>query len=410
MSPACPEKTESAARRQWRAARRWGVLAAATALAWPWRPEFPTSALLPALSPFLSLCSVLATKTISVLPMLALPVLALAFLSSRWFCRHACPTGFLQELLQRLRPSPPLPSRQTISLGKWLMICTVGGACFGCPVFLWLDPLALFAGCLNSWRQPLALANLVAGLGLPALLLFDLLFPRVWCRRICPLGATQELLAWPRRRFRRRTHGEPPETRVQRTFALGRRGFLGGCAAAAGVLLLRPVKGRNSPPLRPPGAVSEEQFTSLCVRCGNCAQTCPSDIIQPDFGASGVPGLFSPTLRFDHDYCREGCSRCGPVCPSGALANLPLPKKREFIIGLATVDLDTCLLASGRECTACIQRCPYNALVMHSQDGGFSTEPCLDPAKCNGCGACEAVCPVRPRRAIRVVSRASPDM
>jgi ferredoxin len=386
------------------------VLAAATALAWPWRPEFPASAVLPALSPFVSLCSVLATKAFGVLPLLAVPVLVLALLSSRWFCHHACPTGFLQEILQRLRPSAaPLASRHAPSLGKWLVACTIGGACFGYPVFLWLDPLALFAGCLNSWRQPLALANLVAGLGLPVLLLFDLAFPRVWCRRICPLGATQELLAWPRRRSRQRTRCETREAKAQRFFAIGRRGFLGGCAAAAGVLILRPVKGKNSPPLRPPGAVGEEQFMSLCIRCGNCAQTCPSDIIQPDFGASGVPGLFSPTLRFDRDYCREGCCRCGPVCPSGALAKLALTNKREYIIGLARVDLNTCLLANGRECTACIQRCPYAALAMHSVDGGFSNEPRLDLPKCNGCGACEAVCPVRPQRAIRVMSRASPE-
>ena len=405
MSLAPPAEAESAARRRWRTAGRWGTLAAATALAWPWRPEFPASVALPALSPFVTLCSVLATKALGVLALLALPVLALAFLSSRWFCRHACPTGFLQELIERLRPAAPTASPRAPPVGNWLLALTVGGACFGYPVFLWLDPLALFAGCLNSWRQPLVLANLVAGLGLPGLLLFDLVFPRVWCQRICPLGATQELIAWPRRRLRQQACCETLDAERRRRFVMGRRGFLGGCAGAAGVLVLGIARGKTPPPLRPPGAVREGQFTGLCVRCGNCAQTCPAKIIHPDFGASGVSGLLSPVLRFDDDYCREGCFRCGQVCPSGALARLPLASKRQYVIGLARVDLDTCLLANGRECAACIQRCPYDALVMHSLDGGFSNEPRLDPAKCNGCGACEAVCPVRPQRAVRVVNK-----
>ncbi len=395
-------RTDKAAQHRWRAAGRWGVLAAATALAWPWRSEFPGSVVLPALSPFVTLCSVLTTKALSVLALIALPVLALAVLSSRWFCRHACPTGFLQELLGRLRPYAPRAPLRAPAAGKWLVAWTVGGACFGYPVFLWLDPLALFAGWLNSWHQPLAAANLVAGLGLPALLLFDLLFPRVWCQRICPLGATQELLAWPLRRLRRQTRCGTPEAESRGPFAMERRDFLGGCAAATGVLILRLARGHSPPPLRPPGAADEEQFTGLCIRCGNCAQACPSDIIHPDFGASGIPGLFSPALRFDEDYCREDCFRCVTVCPSGALSRLPLTKKRESIIGLAQVDLNICLLAKGRECTACIRHCPYDALVMHSPDGGFSNEPRLDPEKCNGCGACEAVCPVRPQRAIRV--------
>jgi ferredoxin len=28
----------------------------------------------------------------------------------------------------------------------------------------------------------------------------------------------------------------------------------------------------------------------------------------------------------------------------------------------------------------------------------------VDSRKCNGCGACESVCPVRPQRAIRVTA------
>jgi len=399
-------KAECGGRRRWHTAWRWGMLLAATALAWPWRSETGASVVIPGLSPFLALCSAVATRALGVAVFFALPVAALTFLSPRWFCHHACPTGFLQELVGRFgSPSARAPLRAP-PVGKWLLALTVAGACFGYPLFLWLDPLAIFAGFLNSWRQPLAMANIIAGLGLPVLLLFNLVFPRIWCGRICPLGATQELITWSARQLWRRTLCEPAEAKGSHRFSLGRRSFLGGCAATAGLLALGLTR-RKGQALRPPGAVDEGKFRALCVRCGNCAQTCPSNIIQPDFGESGFTGWLTPTLRFDDDYCREDCFRCGQVCPSGALARLPPAKKRENIIGKAKVDLDHCLLGNGRECTACMKRCPYNALDMHSSDGGFSNEPRLDPTKCNGCGACEAACPVRPQRAIRVVRELS---
>ena len=62
-----------------------------------------------------------------------------------------------------------------------------------------------------------------------------------------------------------------------------------------------------------------------------------------------------------------------------------------------------CLLAEGRECTACIRHCPYQALRIITTEDGFGTSPLVEPSRCNGCGACESVCPVRPRRAIEVV-------
>jgi ferredoxin-type protein NapF len=365
--------------------------------------------LLPAFSPFIAVCSAISVRGLGVLALLALPVLLLVLVFPRWFCRHGCPVGLLQEVVEKLRRNAFARSLKWPPVGPWLVLLTLGGALLGYPLFLWLDPLAIFNGFLNAFRQPIVPATLLTGLGLPLLLLFDFVLPRIWCQRICPLGATQDLLAWPRRWLRVRSRClEPDRATFSAESGCGRRWFLGACAGVAGAFAVRTVRGQTPPPLRPPGSLDERRFTGVCVRCGNCAQVCPSEIIQPDFGTSGVAGFLTPRLRFDDDYCREDCHRCNEVCPSGAIARLSLEEKRRHLIGRAVVDLNLCLLAQGRECTACIQKCPYQAIAMHSADGGFSNEPRVVVERCNGCGACETVCPTRPARAIRVqVSRES---
>lgn len=400
-------KLETQFARRLRQFGRWTILVVAVALAWPPQPDKWTSVIVPALSPFVVLGSILATRSVGILTLLALPVLVLAACFPRWFCRYGCPVGLLQETVEKLRPSAGSAAFRFPAIGPWIVLLTLGGACLGYPIFLWLDPLALFNGHLNSWRQPLTLVSFLAGLGLPALLLFDLILPRVWCKRVCPLGATQDLLALPRRLarpFMRCDEAEAAPSSPSCKSNWARRAFLAAGAGAAGAFLLRKVRGQSIPPLRPPGSLDEHRFTGVCIRCGNCVQACPSRIIQPDLGRSGVAGFLTPVLRFDDDYCREDCHRCTLVCPSGAIARLLLEEKRQRIIGLAQVDLDTCLLAAGKECTACIQRCPYEAIVIQSSEEVFSTLPKVDLGRCNGCGACEVVCPVRPHRAIQVAA------
>jgi len=342
---------------------------------------------LPAFSPFVAACGALGAHALGVVTLLALPVLVLALFVRRGFCRYGCPTGLLLDLVARLRGknTPPVPESFP-RLNVWIALGTLGGAALGYPLLLWLDPLALLNGFLGAWRWPVDAALLVAGLGLPLVLLLEVLRPGLWCARLCPLGATQELLA---------QREAPPRE--------DRRAFLATGCGLTGALIVGLVGGKNAAPLRPPGALDEEHFSGVCIRCGNCTRVCPSRIIHPGLGATGLANLLTPALHFDTDYCRENCQRCTQVCPSGALPRLTLAEKLKHVIGSARIDLNTCLLAAGQECTECIKSCPFEALAVQSKDGGFSTQPVLDPKKCNGCGACEANCPVRPRRAIHVV-------
>lgn len=379
-----------------RAIARWIALAAAVALAWPFRDNAWSGLIVPALSPVTALCGIAATRAAGIVALLALPVALLAFVVARPFCRYACPVGFVMDLLRRIRPRWPSATRRVPKLAPWLLLATLASACLGYPILLWLDPLALFNGALNAWRGPVTAVSALPAIGLAAVLVLDFALPGVWCAKLCPLGALQDAQIG----IRNRSRGQRMEGRVTR--GRGRRAFLATGAGIAAGLAARRVAGGDERPLRPPGSVGEEGFSGLCIRCGNCAQTCPTRIIRPALGEHGVLNLFTPVLSYDADYCHEGCNRCNEVCPSGAIARLPLAEKKRRIIGIAAIDLDTCLLANGRECTACIRKCPYGAITAQSLDEGFTTVPVVKRSKCNGCGACESVCPVRPVRSIRV--------
>lgn len=352
-----------------------GVLLAA--VLWFWAPAWRVAA--PALSPYLAVCGPLAVRAASPFAVLAVPMIVLAVLRRRFWCGHMCPVGLISEACGKRRRGRGAAFNQPV--GKVLALATLGGAFLGYPLFLWMDPLALYGGFLN-------MASPWSALGLPLVMLVSYLFPGVWCSRVCPLGATQELL------FRRR---DKPAGNG------GRRAFLAlGAGAAVAAAAPHAWAGRR-PPLRPPGSVEEAIFKGSCIRCGSCSRACPSGIIEPSLEWGDAAGLLAPRLRFSGpDYCLQDCNACGQACPTGTIRPLPLEEKNRHVIGIAVVDHQSCLLAEETECGVCVPRCPRRAIVDTFRYETYQVVVEVVEENCNGCGACVGICPPG---AIRVAPR-----
>ena len=352
------------------------------------------------LSPVLGWLGALAARVATPWLLLAVPVLAIATFRSRWFCRYLCPTGFAAEFAGRLNPRARGRFARWPNVGRVLLAILAGAAACGVPLFIWLDPLALFNGFVAAWRVPVAWSSFALAAGFPLILLLSAFAPNAWCQKVCPLGAAQDLMARLRRTAARRKKAAP-----EKSFGLdlSRREFLGAAAGGAAALALRRTAAGKHPPIRPPGARPEDQFAGLCARCGACLRVCPYGILKPDLGAGGVAGLLAPAIDYSKAHCFEYCNECTKVCPTGAIERLALEAKRNRAIGLAEIDRNKCIAWHDRQyCMVCHEFCPYLAIDSVAQDGVEC--PTVKPDMCRGCGACQVNCPALPDKAIVVKS------
>lgn len=140
------------------------------------------------------------------------------------------------------------------------------------------------------------------------------------------------------------------------------------------------------PPMRPPGAVSERIFSSLCVRCGKCVEACPHNTLK----LTGGFGKNRLTPHVDLDAPCQLCMKCTEACPTGAL-DKTVDHMDKVKIGQAYILKDKCHnYTDGVMCMTCYDRCPARGRGMVLE---FGITPQVSEV-CAGCGVCAYVCPV----------------
>ncbi len=289
-------------------------------------------------------------------------VLSLSVIRRRFWCRYLCPLGTLFTVVSRGRLVRRSVSEDCTKCQRCVRDCPMGAI----PAD---DPLAYRRStCVNCFQC----------LDCP---------PKAVSFRLSAGGAKPPV----------------PAVSMTRRYVLGSLGL--GLAGAAAVKL-SPLRGeaklRNDRLIRPPGALPEDRFVSVCTGCGECLKVCPNNALHPALFEAGLDGIYTPRLIPRIGYCEELCNFCGLVCPTQAIRSLAVEDKRLIQMGVAHVDKTRCIAHdTDKTCIVCNEQCSYHAVLLDE-----TKRPRVDEEKCTGCGICENKCPVEGESAIIVRSTA----
>ena len=201
---------------------------------------------------------------------------------------------------------------------------------------------------------------------------------------------------------------------------------LGGLVAFPFLRLSKAVNARgfHEKAIRPPGSVAEPEFLERCIKCDQCINVCPTNVLQPStLEQAGLEGLWTPVMDFSVGFCQLNCTLCSEVCPTGAIQKTPLARKLgldEYAdqgpvrVGTAFFNRGRCLpWAMETPCVVCEEVCPVTPKAIGTYDETITrwdgqqvtlNRPYMRPELCIGCGICEHECPVLDDAAVYVTA------
>ncbi len=176
--------------------------------------------------------------------------------------------------------------------------------------------------------------------------------------------------------------------------------------------------------IRPPGSVEESEFLERCIKCDQCLNVCPTNVLQPaTLEEGGIEAVWTPVMNFRIAHCQLKCTLCSEVCPTGAIRKIEVAEKlgegpyRErgpVRLGTAFIDTTRCLpWANQVPCVVCEEVCPVAPKAIQTHDEETKDvfgkmvvlyKPFIVPDLCIGCGICEAECPVQDQPAVYVTA------
>jgi polyferredoxin len=201
---------------------------------------------------------------------------------------------------------------------------------------------------------------------------------------------------------------------------------LAGVAAFPFLRFSKDVNRRGFHPkaIRPPGSVAEPEFLERCIKCDQCVNVCPTNVLQPaKLAVAGLEGLWTPVMDFSVGFCQLSCTLCSEVCPTGAIRKTSVERKLglgEFAgkgpirLGTAFFDRGRCLpWAMETPCVVCEEVCPTTPKAIGTYDETITrwdgktvtlNRPYVRPELCIGCGICQRECPVVDDAAVYVTA------
>ena len=300
-------------------------------------------------------------------------IAVLAWRNGRTWCNTVCPVGTLLGFLSRFSLlKPVIDTSKCINCGKCARNCK--------------------SSCIDPKNHAIDYSRCVV--------CFD-------CIGSCSTGAISY----------RRPSSRKAEKTAEKPDDNGRRAFMAvavtaGTAAVAhaqvkvdgGLAIIQDKKiPARTTPVLPPGAVSWNHITHHCTGCQLCVAQCPNGVLRP---SGNIESLMSPVMSFERGYCRPECTRCGDVCPAGAIHKFTREDKTAIHAGHAVWIKQNCIVETDNmSCGNCARHCPVGAITMMPRDPANPDSlkiPSVDAEKCIGCGACENLCPARPLSAIYV--------